>query len=374
MRDSSRQKQTLLRLVPLLGIGLLAYLVSKLDLHALRANVHAIRLGLLLIIALGGVSHVVKTCAWLLTMRSESRKVSFIRAFGLRLASEAIGQLGFLGMVGGETTRVSLLGSSVSLPVAISSATLDRGIFILTGAFVTLAGIAGIGFAAPLPHALRIYAAAVVIALLCLVAAGAIAIQRRWPVLSGSARAVAWIPRLNKWLASRESTLIASERRIAAFYHDSPGAFWWSVLLNLCCHFLAIVEVYICLRMLGAHATLTGALILEAMTKLVNVAGSVNPGNVGTYEAGEHGNWQARPADGSPGPAARVVPPCPSGVLGHHWWHMPCKALEKPEAPRGGTQSRKRTRVQQPSRTSALSTPSLYVRRCLFSLTIFLTR
>lgn len=286
MRDWPRHKRMLLRLVPLLGIGLLAYLVSKLDLHALRANAHAIRLGLLLIIALGGASHAVKTCAWLLTMRSESRKVSFIRAFGLRLASEAIGQLGFLGMVGGETTRVSLLGSSVSLSAAISSATLDRGLFIITGAFVTLAGLAGIGFAATLPHALRLYAAAVVIALLCLVAAGAIALQRRWPVLSGSARAVAWVPRLNKWLASKESTLIASERRIAAFYHDAPGAFWCSVLLNLCGHFLAIVEVYICLRMLGAHATLVGALILEAMTKLVNVAGSVNPGNVGTYEAG----------------------------------------------------------------------------------------
>lgn len=286
MRDSSRRRRTLLRLVPLLGIGLLAYLVSKLDFHALRANANAIRFGLLLIIALGGVSHVVKTCAWLLTMRSEGRKVSFIRALGLRLASEAIGQLGFVGMVGGETTRVSLLGSGVPLPAAISSVTLDRGLFIITGALVTVAGFAGIGFAVPLPHMLRAYAAAGLIALVCLLATGAIAIQRRWPVLSASARAVAWIPGLKKWLASRESTLIASEQRIAAFYHDSPGAFWCTVLLNLGCHFLAIVEVYICLRMLGAHATLVGALILEAMTKLVNVAGSVNPGNVGTYEAG----------------------------------------------------------------------------------------
>ena len=38
--------------------------------------------------------------------------------------------------------------------------------------------------------------------------------------------------------------------------------------------------------MLGSHATLAGALILESLTKLINVAGSVNPGNVGTYEAG----------------------------------------------------------------------------------------
>ena len=227
-----------------------------------------------------------KTCGWLLTMRGERRHVSFARAFGLRVASEAIGQLGFIGMVGGETTRVSLLGSGVSLPAAISSVALDRGLFILTGAVVTVSGIAGIGFAISLPHAIRLYAVALVIGLLFLLGVGAIAIQRRWPVLSASARAIAWIPGVKKWLGSKQSTLIASEQRIAAFYHDAPGAFWSSVLLNLFCHFLAIVEVYICLRMLGAHATLAGALVMESLTKLINVAGSVNPGNVGTYEAG----------------------------------------------------------------------------------------
>lgn len=286
MPDSSRRNRTILRFVPLLGIGLLAYLMSKLDVHALTVNAKAIGWGLLLVIALGGLSHVVKTWAWLLAMRGEHCKVSLLRAFGLRLASEAVGQLGFIGMVGGETTRVSLLGSGVSLPAAISSVTLDRGLFIASGAVVTLAGIAGIGFALPLPHTLRLYAVLLVIGLLGLLAAGAIAIKRKWPVLSASARALAWIPGFRKWLGSRESTLIASEQRIAAFYHDAPGTFWTSVLLNLFCHFLAIVEVYICLKMLGAHATLAGALVMESLTKLINVAGSVNPGNVGTYEAG----------------------------------------------------------------------------------------
>ena len=233
MPDSSRRNRILLRVVPALGIGLLAYLMSKLDVHALAVNAKAIAWGLLLLIALGGVSHVVKTWAWLLTMRGERRKVSFCRAFGLRLASEAIGQLGFIGMVGGETTRVSLLGSGVSLPAAISSVTLDRGFFIATGAVVTLAGIAGIGFAIPLPHTMRLCAVTLAIGLLCILGAGAIAIQRRWPVLSASARALARIPGFRKWLASKESTLIASEQRIVAFYHDAPGAFWSSVLLNL---------------------------------------------------------------------------------------------------------------------------------------------
>jgi phosphatidylglycerophosphate synthase len=286
MSDLSRRKSRILRLVPLLGTGLLAYLISKVNAHVLAANAKAIGWGLLFLIALGGLSHVVKTWAWRLTIRGERRNVSFVRTLGLRLASEAIGQLGLLGMVGGETTRASLLGSVVSLPAAISSVTLDRGLFIITGAVVTLTGLAGIGVAVPLPHALRLYAVTLVIVLVCLLVAGAIAIQRRWPVLSATARAIGWIPGFKKWLGSRRSTLIASEQRIVAFYHEAPSAFWCSVLLNLICHFLAIVEVYICLRMLGTHTTLAGALIMESLTKLINVAGSVNPGNVGTYEAG----------------------------------------------------------------------------------------
>ena len=43
---------------------------------------------------------------------------------------------------------------------------------------------------------------------------------------------------------------------------------------------------YLILKMLGAPATLLGALILESLTKLINVAGAANPGNVGTYEGG----------------------------------------------------------------------------------------
>jgi phosphatidylglycerophosphate synthase len=286
MPDSSRRKRKILRLVPVLGVALLGYLLSKANVHALALNAKAIGWGLLLVIALGGLSHIVKAWAWRLALRGECRHVSFARALGLRLVSETIGQLGFVGMVGGETTRVSFLRSRVSAAAAISSVTLDRGLFMLTGAFVTLAGLVGLVFAVALPHGLRIYTLSLVIGLVCLLLSSAIALRQRWPVISASARLISWMPLVKQWLTSKESTLIASERRILDFYHEAPTAFWSSVLLNLCCHLLAILEVFVCLRMLGAHATLAGALILESLTKLINVAGTLNPGNVGTYEAG----------------------------------------------------------------------------------------
>ena len=286
MSDRSRAKMALLRITLLLGVGLLAYLLTTVRLSALAVNAKAIGWGMLLVIALAGFSHVIKTWAWRLTLAAEARKVSFARMLGLRLVSEAIGQFGFIGMLGGEAARVSLLGSGVSVAGAISSVALDRTLFILAGAVVTIAGVVGLLFAVSVSHAVHYYAAALVLGLLLLVVAGAIAIQQRWPVFSGPARAAACIPCFRTWVLRRLATLQAVELRIVEFYHKAPRAFWCSLVLNLFCHFLAIMEVYLIIRMLGTPATLLGALILESLTKLINVAGSVIPGNVGTYEGG----------------------------------------------------------------------------------------
>ncbi len=333
MPDSSRHNRTLLRFVPLLGIALLAYLMSKLDVHALAVNAKAIAWGLLLVIALGGLSHVVKTCAWLLTMRGERTPCQLCpgvrieagfrgdRSVGIHRNGWRRNDASFLARVGSVSSRSYQFGNVG--PRALHPYRCGRHPF---------AGIAGIGFAISLPHAIRLYAVALVIGLLCLLGAGAIAIQRKWPVLSASARAIAWIPGVRKWLASKQSTLIASEQRIVAFYHDAPGAFWLSVLLNLLCHFLAIVEVYICLRMLGAHATLArsaGDGIADETHQCRWICESRQCGHV---RSRNHVDRQACPLDGNAGPVACAVPPGSGGLLGHHWRALPCMAVEKAQA------------------------------------------
>ena len=49
---------------------------------------------------------------------------------------------------------------------------------------------------------------------------------------------------------------------------------------------MAILEVYLLLHFMGARTGILGALVLEAFTKLLNVVGALNPGNLGTYEGG----------------------------------------------------------------------------------------
>ena len=78
----------------------------------------------------------------------------------------------------------------------------------------------------------------------------------------------------------------SAEHLLLRFHARAPRTFWTSICLNLFCHFLAIAEVFLILHLLGTRASLLGALILESLTKVINVIGAINPGNLGTYEGG----------------------------------------------------------------------------------------
>lgn len=268
-----------------IGAALLVYLILHAGPRALLENVKLVGWGLLPVIALGGVSHVVKAWAWRLTLPREA-PYPFSRMFGLRLVAEAIGQLGFPGVVAGEATRVTLLGSEVPLDSRILSVTLDRGLFIACGAIVTIAGIT-LGLAGlTLSHALRIYAVLFAAGFLSILCAAVLALSKGWPLLSMPARSLARVPHIGRWIVKKQSLISSVEEKLLLFHRERPSAFWGSVILNFTCHVLAIAEVYLIILFMGRRIPFISALILESFTKLINLIGSLTPGNVGVYEGG----------------------------------------------------------------------------------------
>jgi len=270
----------------LLGIALLVYLVVHTGPKTLGQQAKLVGWGLGFVIALGGISHLVKTCAWRLALPGEAHGISFAKMLGLRLVSEAIGQLGFAGIVAGEATRATLLGSEVPLESRIVSVTIDRGLFIASGAIVTICGITLGLFMLPFPTALRLYATLSAIILVILVGLAALGMKKRWPLLSGPARVFSRIPTLGKWFQNKEALVCSLEERLLDFHRKRPSAFWGNVTLNFVCHALAVLEVYFILLFLGHRISLTSALALESLTKVINILGSLSPGNVGIYEGG----------------------------------------------------------------------------------------
>jgi phosphatidylglycerophosphate synthase len=268
------------------GVALLVYLIRRAGPAKLADSMATLGYGLALVIALSGVSHLLKTLAWRLTLVDEKHHVSFPRMLGLRLASEAVGQLGFLGQVFGDTLRVSLLSPTMPLASGISSVTLDRALFALTAAAVTICGLTAILVTLPLSPALSLYGALFAVTLMGFLLITALAVRNRWRMYSGPAQLLGRIRYLSAWMERKRSVIESVENKLLDFYHHTPKAFWGSFTLNVACHGLAVLEVYLILWLMGARMNFFAALAIEALTKLVNVVGIFNPGNVGTYEGG----------------------------------------------------------------------------------------
>ena len=179
-----------------------------------------------------------------------------------------------------------LLGSALPVANSISSVTLDRGLYIVTSALVSVTGIFAALVLLSLSGTWRLYAFLFASALTVLLVVTAVAFQRRWPVLSAAAKVIGSLPRFKNWVQGKQLIIDSAESNLFRFYHETPKAFLASLILNVACHGMAILEVYVLLHFMGARTGLLGAFVLEAFTKLINVVGALNPGNFGTYEAG----------------------------------------------------------------------------------------
>jgi phosphatidylglycerophosphate synthase len=168
----------------------------------------------------------------------------------------------------------------------ITSVTLDRVFFVISAAVVTTIGLLAVLIVLPLPHILALYAGIFAAVLSSGVLVAAVAFHKRWPVLSSTAKILGRVPYFSRWVERERSLIQSIEDNLHDFYHRTPGAFWATFALNLACHVAAVIEVYLALWLMGASISLFGALAIEALTKLVNIAGTFNPGNIGTYEGG----------------------------------------------------------------------------------------
>jgi hypothetical protein len=132
----------------------------------------------------------------------------------------------------------------------------------------------------------RVYAALLIVGLVSAVILAAVALRNRLPLVGRATRAVGRVPRLHTWVSDKQPIIDSAEDNLLSFRDQAPGAFWATLIFNLLWHMLAVLEVYIILRFMKAGFTISGAFIVEGLTKVINLVGAVNPGNFGTYEGG----------------------------------------------------------------------------------------
>jgi len=269
-----------------MSAGFFVYLIWRAGPSKLWESLSELGLGIILVIALAGVSHLARTWGWRLTLGDEQHKISFSRMVGLRLGAEAAGQLGILGQTLGDSVRVSRMSAEIPVASGLASVTLDRGLYVVTGILTTIAGILAALPLVALSHTLRLYASLFAFTLIAFLMVTLFAVRKRWPVLSWSARIIGRVPTFKNWMENRYHLAQSVENALFDFHHKTPRAFWASFSLNLAAQCLAVSEVCLILWLMGVKIGFFSALVIEALTKLVNVLGNFNPGNIGTYEGG----------------------------------------------------------------------------------------
>ena len=270
----------------LLGLGLLGYLVFRSGPGAVWKQLQAVGWGFALVILLGGLSQLAKTCAWRQAFTCDISGLSWSRSFVAQLISDGVGQFGVAGKVVGEGTRISLLGRAVPLPNALSAGAIDGALHIFTAVLVTVSGISATLLLAPLSGTWRVYAVLLVGVLISAAILAAVSVRNRWQLVGRATRAIGRLPRLHSWVSGKQPIIDSAEDNLLSFRDEAPAAFWATLIFNLLWHMLAVLEVYIILRFMGAKVAMSGAFIVEALNKVINLVGALNPGNFGTYEAG----------------------------------------------------------------------------------------
>jgi hypothetical protein len=179
-----------------------------------------------------------------------------------------------------------MLGSAVPLANGISSSAIDGGLHTSTAAVVTIFGISATLLLAPIDGRSRVYALLLVALLTGVVVLAAVAVSRQWRLMANAARVIGRLPWFHNLVNSKLCVIDSAEHNLLTFYREEPTAFCASLVLNLLWHAMAVLEVYLILRFMGARIGLVRALALEGLTKVINLVGALSPGNFGTYEGG----------------------------------------------------------------------------------------
>lgn len=264
----------------LLGLGLLFYLVREAGLEELFRQARRLRLTFLVLILLYGGVHLLRTISWRLCLREEKSQLPLASALRLWLCGEALAHVSFSWT--GEAFRAAAMRKTIALSRGLSALVVSRLFYTYASLLVVAVSLLPASWLLPVDGTARTGMVAVTglliaVALLPLIAGKEVAgllgrVKERWsrrpsPLLRG-------LGRFAEALEKDLEVLLAQDRRV----------FLQLVVLNLLAALAGVLEVYLVLRALALPVSLTMALAIEGISKMLSVFSFLIPGNVGVRE------------------------------------------------------------------------------------------
>ena len=271
----------------LLGLGLLIYVINRVGVQPIFDALIRIGLfGFLILLAISGSRHVLRTIAMSAAVPREHRRFNFFQAFAARLGGEAISFLTFTGPLLGEATKVALLRKRVPLTYGVPALVVDNLLYNLSVVFFILSGACVMLFTYNLPPLVYYSLIGIAVVAALGIAAAGLAAKRRIMLLTWILDQMARLRLSPKVILKRRQHIYHIESKVYDFYKHHPGVFFGMIACDLLAHASSVLEVYVTLRMLGYVPHVAQAYIIESLTKVINFVFAFVPGTIGVYEGG----------------------------------------------------------------------------------------
>ncbi len=266
------------------GIILFVYFVNRAGVGQVYDGVKRLGAGFLIIIAISGMRHVVRSLAWCLCMEAPYR-LRFSDALRARVMGDAIGNLLPIGSFAlAEPSKPILIRDRVPLMAGVSSFVIENLFYGFSVVIFVFAGMVALLLSFHLPKGLRIASLVTIGVILFLIALSAALVRRQVRFVSGAA-AFAHRRGLDmKWIEKAA----AFEDRVYGFHLRNARRFLSILFLESCFHFCGVLEIYVTLYFISPDQppTFFTAFILESVNRIITMAFKFIPLRMGVDEAG----------------------------------------------------------------------------------------
>jgi len=286
-----------------LGILLIAYLFSKLDLARSVKLIESIGVASPLILFPYLFLHLIETVAWKRLFPPGSGTVKFLSLLRIQVVTETVSMTLPAGVAVGEPLRPWLCRKflGVPLPDGFASITVRKlmlgsaqGLYTVLGAFagfamlqrasVKLIGFGGLGIY------MGIAGTAVAIAFLFML------------IMMTSGKAVRFLHRIllrvpfarvKEWLMKQEEGFAETDRKLQSVTKDGPGFFVPVMLLYIMAWMMLALESYLILTLLGVQVTFLEVLAFDTALAMLRAVFFFIPSGLGIQDLGYLAFFQA---------------------------------------------------------------------------------
>lgn len=271
-----------------LGLLLFAYLIKQTGLDTLASYLGLMGWGFAFIIALSCGRNYIRGASWYFAIEPDHRQIGFFALTNIMLAGEAVKYLTATGPFLSEPAKAAMMKRQVPMLHGFSSLVVENMIYYLSVWIFMLSGLPALSWIRDVPDALKLAGYIGAISIIIIVVITYLSIRHRWYPMAH------FVELIGRRVADRRKESFNKvinntrlvEERVYAFYENRRSAFYLILLINMFAHLINVVEVAVILFLMKLPADFSVGFVIEAVTKMINMAFFFVPTRAGVYESG----------------------------------------------------------------------------------------